>query len=59
MKTSVDKSRVTHINHLMNGLHSSCNNIYEHLMDQDFEELNNEIKELIKKLKEIQESTRS
>jgi len=56
VKPSIDKSRVVHINYLMNGLHSSCNDIYEHLIDQDFDSLNKEIKSLIKKLKDLQES---
>ena len=52
---SVEKKRIQNINFVMSGLHESLNNIYELLMDKDY----NLIKPVIilgKKLKEITDS---
>jgi len=40
----------------MDDLHTSINNIYELLMDKDYDLLRNEVIELNKKLKSISES---
>lgn len=55
--SAFDRERLIHINHLMDGFHSSCNEIYEHLVDRDFERLSSEINKLILELKELSAST--
>ena len=54
--SSTEKERVNHINHLMGVIHQSTNQIYEHLIDREYNELVVEIKELTKHLKEIKDS---
>ncbi len=55
--SSYEKERLVHINHLMDGLHNSTNEIYEDLVDRDFDKLKLDINSLIAKLKEISLST--
>tara|TARA_E500000305_G_scaffold14825_2_gene10544 strand:+ start:779 stop:916 length:138 start_codon:yes stop_codon:yes gene_type:complete len=40
----------------MDDLHGSLANIYEHLMDKDYSDLPDEVNDLIRKLKSINES---
>jgi len=44
---------LTHINYLMNGVHDSANQIYEHLVDREIKQTKLEVKTLIKKLESI------
>lgn len=48
-----DTERLTHINHLMEGIHDSCDSIYECLVDRDFKELSTVITELISTLNDV------
>ena len=52
----LERKRVQNINFIMDGLHGSLSNIYEHLIDKDYADLPEEVNELIKKLKSINES---
>ncbi len=45
--TTPDKERLTHINHIMNEIHASTNQVYEHLIDEEFEPLKKELKKSI------------
>lgn len=51
-----DRERIAHINYLMSKIHSSTNQIYEHLIDREYDELREELSELMRQLKEIKES---
>jgi hypothetical protein len=53
-----DTERLTHINHLMEEIHGSCNNIYECLVDRDFKELSSVITELIATLNDVETSVK-
>jgi phage terminase Nu1 subunit (DNA packaging protein) len=53
---SIDKERLKHINFVMDDLHSSLNQVYEHLVDREFPELKKEIISLTNKLNKIIES---
>jgi hypothetical protein len=53
---SVEKKRIQNINFVMSGLHESLNNIYELLMDKDYNLIKPEVIILGKKLKEITDS---
>jgi hypothetical protein len=55
--SSYDKERLIHINHLMDTIHDSTNEIYEALVDRDFDSLQNTVGSLIAILKEISLST--
>ena len=48
-----DTERLTHINHVMEEIHDSCDSIYECLVDREFEELSTIITELISKLNDV------
>jgi|TARA_R110002074_G_scaffold59685_7_gene145034 hypothetical protein len=52
----IEQKRIQNINFIMDDLHTSINNIYELLMDKDYDLLRNEVIELNKKLKSISES---
>ncbi len=52
----LERKRVQNINFIMDDLHGSLANIYEHLMDKDYSDLPDEVNDLIKKLKSINES---
>jgi|TARA_Y100000361_G_C10989880_1_gene253560 hypothetical protein len=57
MKTSaVERERLTHINTMMTELHEKNNQIYEHLVDREYEELKSVIKEQIDELKLLLDS---
>lgn len=51
-----DDKRIQHINHLMNDIHASSNQIYEHLMDRDYDSLKKEATDQIKRLRLIIDS---
>lgn len=48
--------RLNYINRTMDDIHDSSNNIYEHLVDREYDELKMEINSLIKQLKSLLES---
>ena len=49
--SAFDLERLTHVNYLMNEIHESCNEIYERLIDREFDLLVIEIDNLISMLK--------
>lgn len=51
-----DKERISHINMVMDEIHESTSDIYEQLVDKEFELLKHTINKLIFKLKEIHNS---
>ncbi len=51
--TYYQQSRLKNINLLMEGIHDSTNQIYEHLADRESKEAKVEVKLLIKKLESI------
>lgn len=53
---SLENKRIQNINYIMDDIHNSSNNIYESLVDKDFESLKGEVQTLIKQLKLILES---
>ena len=55
MKSLEDK-RIQNINLIMDDVHTSSNNIYESLVDNEFDSLKIEVQSLIKQLKLILES---
>ena len=55
MKSLEDK-RIQNINFIMDEVHTTSNNIYENLVDKDFDSLKIEVQSLIKQLKLILES---
>lgn len=52
-QSSYDKARLIHINILMDSLHNSTNEIYESLVDREFDKLKETITELQTVLKDI------
>lgn len=52
-QSSYDKARLVHINNLMDSLHNSTNEIYESLVDREFDKLKETITELQTVLKDI------
>jgi hypothetical protein len=53
---SIENEKIKHINFLMDELHDSLNNIYELLVDNEFDECSDEITSLIKSLRSILDS---
>ena len=53
---SLENKRIQNINYIMDDIHNSSNNIYESLVDKDFESLKGDVQTLIKQLKLILES---
>jgi hypothetical protein len=51
-----ETKRVQNINFLMDDIHDSANQIYEHLIDEEFSELKEEVSSLIRTLKSVLES---
>ncbi len=51
--TPYQARRLTHINSIMNRVHDSADQIYEHLVDSEIKETKIEVKNLIKKLEEL------
>lgn len=57
MKLSVlEQKRISNVNHIMSELNESVANIYENLIDQEYQELNTEITQLIAKLKHMKDN---
>tara|TARA_R110002012_G_scaffold143444_3_gene301656 strand:+ start:201 stop:389 length:189 start_codon:yes stop_codon:yes gene_type:complete len=57
MKTSaVERERLNHINIMMTQLHERNNQIYEHLIDREYEELKSVLTEQVGELKVLLES---
>ena len=54
--TPLDKKRLQNINFIMSDIHASVNQIYETLVDQEYEETRKSILKLNSKLKIINES---
>ena len=54
--TSLDKKRLQNINFIMSDIHDSVNQIYETLVDQEYEETRKTIMILNSKLKTINDS---
>ena len=54
--TTLDKKRLQNINFIMSDIHDSVNQIYETLVDQEYEETRKTISILNTKLKNINES---
>lgn len=55
--SSFEKERVKNINSTMDDIHDSSNEIYESLIDREYDRLKLEISSLIKKLRALLEST--
>lgn len=54
--SAYDTDRVTHINHLMEQINDSATEIYESLIDREFDRVKDVTSRLIIQLKEIQNS---
>lgn len=54
--TAIDTERIAHVNFVMDDIHSSVNNVYECMIDNDSAELKKELKRLIKTMRAILES---
>lgn len=52
----IENEKLKHINFLMGELHDSVNNIYEALVDKEFEACSVEVTSLIKQLRSILDS---
>jgi hypothetical protein len=52
-QSSYDKERLVHINNLMDTIHTSSNDIYECLVDRDFDKLKDSLDSLQIILKDI------
>ena len=57
MKLSVlERKRISNVNHIMNELNESVANIYENLIDQEYQELNTDITQLITKRRHMKDN---
>ena len=54
--SAFERERLSHINSLMDDIHSSANDIYESLVDGEIKKLNEDSAKLINMLKEINPS---
>ncbi len=54
--TPIEKKRIQNINFIMDDIHDSVSNIYESLVDQDYDSTRESIISLNHKLKSINES---
>ena len=54
--SAVDKERLRHINIMMRELHENNNQIYEHLIDREYDDLELVVKEQMDSLKVLLES---
>jgi hypothetical protein len=57
MPSSVEKERVQHVNILMNEIYGQVSDIYESLIDKDFDALKNAIDDQIDTLLYLRNST--
>jgi len=53
---ALDEQRVKYINHLMDDIHKQSSDVYESLIDKDFNEAENNINKLISTLNNIKSS---
>ena len=54
--SSIEQQRIRHINSLMNELHDSTNEIYEGLIDREFDSLKDIISSQIERLTDLRSS---
>ena len=54
--SAVERERLRHINMMMKELHETKNQIYEHLIDREYEDLKSVVKEQIKSLQVLLDS---
>jgi hypothetical protein len=54
--SSLEIERLNYINRTMDDIHDSSNQIYEHLVDREYDELKVEINNQIKQLKQLLDS---
>jgi len=54
--SAVEQERLRHINMMMKELHETNNQIYEHLIDREYEDLKSVVKEQIKSLQVLLDS---
>jgi hypothetical protein len=54
--SSLELERLNYINRIMDDIHDSSNEIYERLVDREYEELKLEINNQIKQLKQLLDS---
>jgi hypothetical protein len=54
--SSLELERLNYINRIMDDIHDSSNEIYERLVDREYEELKVEINNQIKQLKQLLDS---
>ena len=54
--TAVERERLRHINIMMTELHERNNQIYEHLIDREYDELKSVLKQQMDELKVILDS---
>ena len=52
----IERERLRHINMMMKELHETNNQIYEHLIDREYEDLKSVVKEQIKSLQVLLDS---
>ncbi len=56
MISPLDEQRVKHINHLMDDIHDKSSEVYESLVDKDFNQAEHNINQLISTLNDIKSS---
>ena len=54
--SAIEQERLRHINMMMKELHETNNQIYEHLIDREYEDLRSVVKEQIKSLQVLLDS---
>tara|TARA_R100001509_G_scaffold40743_2_gene21848 strand:+ start:2582 stop:2773 length:192 start_codon:yes stop_codon:yes gene_type:complete len=54
--SAIEQERLRHINMMMKELHETNNQIYEHLIDREYEDLKSVVKEQIKSLQVLLDS---
>lgn len=56
MINPLDEKRLKYINHLMDDIHDKSNEVYESLVDKDFNQAEHNINQLISTLNDIKSS---
>lgn len=54
---AIESERMQRVNFVMDQMHNSLNNIYEHVVDNERDELKKEVNSLIKQLKNVIDSS--
>ena len=54
--SAVEQNRLTHINHLINEVQEATMELYEKFIDKEYDAAKIEVKNLINRLKDVQES---